>query len=184
MLGFLSEPIALWEASSDLLRLSLFLFVCLFVFSDFLWHSLIAIVTSYYNYFSVYFPYWIVDKQQGLRGGSWNAGDGGLILDSSRPPKKDMTTHSSILVWWIPWAEELGRLWSVGSQRVGHDWATSIFTVQTWRLFGSPLNRLLSAEWLAFDRYSVNIWWMKVKRQAQRHQLLYCQYERFWWDGY
>ena len=66
ILGFLSEPIALWEASSDLLRLSLFLFVCLFVFSDFLWHSLIAIITSYYNYFSVYFPYWIVDKQQGL----------------------------------------------------------------------------------------------------------------------
>ena len=31
-----------------------------------------------------------------------------------------MTTHSSILAWGIPWAEELGRLQTMGSQRVGH----------------------------------------------------------------
>ena len=30
-------------------------------------------------------------------------------------------THSSILAWKIPWTEEPGRLWSIGSQRVGHD---------------------------------------------------------------
>ena len=30
-------------------------------------------------------------------------------------------THSSILGWRIPWTEELGRLRSMGSQRVGHD---------------------------------------------------------------
>ena len=35
-----------------------------------------------------------------------------------------MTTHSSILAWEIPWAEELGGLQSMGSQRVGHDLAT------------------------------------------------------------
>ena len=29
--------------------------------------------------------------------------------------------HSSILAWKIPWAEEPGRLQSMGSQRVGHD---------------------------------------------------------------
>ena len=33
-----------------------------------------------------------------------------------------MATHSSILAWRIPWTEEPGRLQSVGSQRVGHDW--------------------------------------------------------------
>ena len=33
-------------------------------------------------------------------------------------------THSSILAWRIPWREEPGRLQSMGSQRVGHDWAT------------------------------------------------------------
>ena len=37
-----------------------------------------------------------------------------------------MSTHSSTLAWKIPWMEERGRLQSMGSQRVGHDWATSL----------------------------------------------------------
>ena len=37
------------------------------------------------------------------------------------PLEKEMATHSSILAWKIPWTEELGRLQSTGSQRVGHD---------------------------------------------------------------
>ena len=40
--------------------------------------------------------------------------------------EKEMAIHSSILAWKIPWAEEPGRLQSVGSQRVRHDWATSL----------------------------------------------------------
>ena len=35
--------------------------------------------------------------------------------------EEDMTSHSSILAWRIPWTEEPGRLQSMGSQRVGHD---------------------------------------------------------------
>ena len=35
-----------------------------------------------------------------------------------------MATHSRILAWRIPWTEEPGGLQSMGSQRVGHDWAT------------------------------------------------------------
>ena len=35
-----------------------------------------------------------------------------------------MTTRSSILAWKIPWTEEPDRLKSMGSQRVGQDWAT------------------------------------------------------------
>ena len=35
--------------------------------------------------------------------------------------EKEMATHSSILVWRIPWMEEPGRLQSMGWQRVGHD---------------------------------------------------------------
>ena len=38
--------------------------------------------------------------------------------------EKEMTTHSSILAWNIPWTEESGGLQSVGSQRVGHDLVT------------------------------------------------------------
>ena len=37
------------------------------------------------------------------------------------PLEKGMATHSSILAWKIPWTEESGGLWSMGSQRVGHD---------------------------------------------------------------
>ena len=36
-----------------------------------------------------------------------------------------MAIHSNILAWEIPWTEEPGGLQSVGSQRVGHDWATT-----------------------------------------------------------
>ena len=41
-------------------------------------------------------------------------------LGGEDPLEKEMATHSSILVWKIPWTEEYGRLQSVGSQRVGH----------------------------------------------------------------
>ena len=37
------------------------------------------------------------------------------------PLEKEMTTHSSILAWKIPWTHEPGRLQSMGSQRVRHD---------------------------------------------------------------
>ena len=40
--------------------------------------------------------------------------------------EKKMATHSSILAWRIPWTEEHGRLQSIGSQRVRHNWATSL----------------------------------------------------------
>ena len=40
--------------------------------------------------------------------------------------EKAMATHSSTLAWKIPWIEEPGRLQSIGSLRVGHDWATSL----------------------------------------------------------
>ena len=42
------------------------------------------------------------------------------------PREKEMAPHSSILAWRIPWTEEPGGLQSMGLQRVGHDWATSL----------------------------------------------------------
>ena len=44
-----------------------------------------------------------------------------LSLGWEDPLEKEMATHSSILAWEIPRMEELGRLQSMGSQRVGHD---------------------------------------------------------------
>ena len=42
-------------------------------------------------------------------------------LGGEDPLGKEMAPHSSILAWKIPWTEELGRLQSMGLQRVGHD---------------------------------------------------------------
>ena len=40
--------------------------------------------------------------------------------------EKEMATHSSTLAWKIPWMEKPGRLQSMGLQRIGHDWTTSL----------------------------------------------------------
>ena len=44
------------------------------------------------------------------------------------PLEKGMATHSSILVWRIPWTEEPGGLQSMELQRAGHNWAANAFT--------------------------------------------------------
>ena len=44
-------------------------------------------------------------------------------LGRENPLEEGIATHSSILAWKIPWAEEPGRLQSMGSYRAGHDWA-------------------------------------------------------------
>ena len=45
--------------------------------------------------------------------------------------------NPSTLAWKIPWTEEPGRLWSMGSLRVGHDWATSLSCTEEGN--GNPL---------------------------------------------
>ena len=37
--------------------------------------------------------------------------------------EKEMATHSSVLAWRMPWTEKPGRVQSMGSRRVGHDWS-------------------------------------------------------------
>ena len=61
---------------------------------------------------------------------------------------KAMATHSSTLAWQIPWTEEPGRLQSMGSLRVGHDWATSLslFTFMHWRRKWQPTPVFLAGE--------------------------------------
>ena len=51
-----------------------------------------------------------------------------------------MATHSSTPAWKISWTEDHGRLWSMGSRRVGHDWVTSLslFTFMHWRRKWQP----------------------------------------------
>ena len=47
---------------------------------------------------------WLIDKETAC-----NAGDLSVILVWEDPLEKEMSTHSSILVWKIPWTEEPGR---------------------------------------------------------------------------
>ena len=51
--------------------------------------------------------------------------------------ERGMATHSSILAWEIPWTEERGGLQSMGSQRVGHNWARTHVNIATLETFES-----------------------------------------------
>ena len=62
------------------------------------------------------------------------------------PLEKEMAAHSSILAWKSPWTAEPDRLPSMGSQRVGHDWVTSLslsLLLSAIRMVSSAYLRLL-----------------------------------------
>ena len=60
------------------------------------------------------------------------------FLGQEDPLEKEMAIHSSTLAWKIPWMEEPDRLQSMGSQRVRHDWATSLSLFLLLRCFWIP----------------------------------------------
>ena len=69
-----------------------------------------------------------------------------------------MATHSSILAWRIPWTEEPGRLQSMGSQRVTHDWAHGTEVQFAIRHFSpgcliGPSNPCLCLKWNLFPQH-------------------------------
>ena len=53
-------------------------------------------------------------------------------LGREDPLEKDMATHSSLLGWRIPRAEECGGLQSTGLQRIGHDWSNLYAHTHAW----------------------------------------------------
>ena len=63
-----------------------------------------------------------------------------FTLSYNHLPEKAMAPYSSTLAWKIPRMEEPGRLQSMGSLRVGHDWVTSLwlFTFMHWRRKWQP----------------------------------------------
>ena len=71
-----------------------------------------------------------------------------LWLSSISLLEKAMAPQSSILAWKIPWTEEPGRLQSMGSLTVRHDWATSLslFTFMPWRRKWQPTPLFLPGE--------------------------------------
>ena len=76
--------------------------------------------------------------------------------------EKAMAPHSSILAWKIPWTEEPGRLESMRSIRVGHDWATSLSLSCIGEGNGNPLQ----CSCLENPRNS-GVWWAAVYGVAQ-----------------
>ena len=90
-------------------------------------------------------------------------------LSQEDPLEKGMATHSSILVWRIPWTEEPGGLQSMGSQRVGHDWPINTHihthTHSFITLLDSPPEKWFIFFWkrqlcfcLAFKTWAINAW--------------------------
>ena len=70
---------------------------------------------------TLYFPHGSDSKES-----AYNVGDRFQSLGQEDPLEKKMAPHSSTLAWKIPWMEEPGGLQPIVSQRVRHDWATSL----------------------------------------------------------
>ena len=71
-----------------------------------------------------------------------------VVFDFFHQHQSSMAPHSSTFAWKIPWTEEPGRLQSMGSLRVRHDWATSLslFTFMHWRGKWQPTPVFLPGE--------------------------------------
>ena len=73
-----------------------------------------------------------------------------LLFYNLLPRKAEKATapHSSTLAWKSSWTEEPGRLQSMESRRVGHDWANwlSFFTFMHWRRKWQPTPVCLPGE--------------------------------------
>ena len=80
------------------------------------------------------------------------------------PLEKEMATHSSTLAWKIPWTKEPGRLQSMGSQRVRHNWATSLhFTTKKLRAKTRPLMAMPNS-WVYTMKYDS---WFRINHGQQ-----------------
>ena len=100
-------------------------------------------------------------------------------LGQEDPLEKEMATHSSILAWSIPWMEDPGRLQSTGSQRVGHDWVTSLSLSLRYNWHVLMCN---------FKLYSVMSWYMNTSWNDYHNKIImviiikyYCNREEQVW---
>ena len=92
-----------------------------------------------------------------------------LLSFLRRSMEKAMAPHSSTLAWKTPWMEEPGRLQSMGSLRVGHNWATSLwlFTFMHWRRKWQPTPVFLPGEsLLSMGLHRVGHDWSDLARRS------------------
>ena len=75
--------------------------------------------------------------------------------------EKEMATHSSTLAWRNPWMEDPGGLQSMGPQRVGHDWVTSLssaFSKSRLHIWKFTVHVLLKPGLENFEHYFTSMW--------------------------
>ena len=91
--------------------------------------------------------------------------------------EKAMAPHCSTLAWQIPWMEEPGRLQSMGSLRVRHNWETSLWlsTFMRWRRKWQPTPVFLPGE-----SQDSRAWWAAVYGVAQSWTRLRQLSSRIW----
>ena len=95
------------------------------------------------------------------------------------PLEKEMAAHSSIHAWKIPWTEEAGGLQSMGSQRIGHDWAPSCHVTSSVQLLSCVW--LFVTPWTAIHQasLSINNSWsllklMSIESVMPSNHLIFC----------
>ena len=110
-----------------------------------------------------------------LRGAREESGSDGKasvynVGELEDPLEKEMAIHSSTIAWKIPWTEEPGRLQSMGSQRVWHDWVTSLFPLEQRQplssIEGGKVTRFVSQK-----AHSGHVWsggWAQRQRDGWR----------------
>jgi len=117
----------------------------------------IRLINTFHSYFGAALQYSCLENS--MDGGAWWAAVHGVAKSQKRLSdftftfhfhalEKEMATHSSVLAWRIPGMAEPGRLESMGSLRVGHDWVTSlsVFTFMHWRRRWQPTPVFLPGE--------------------------------------
>ena len=86
---------------------------------------------------------------------------------------------SSILAWEIPWREEPGGLWSMGSKRVGHNWACETHTKFVWSFLRSLSWRI---EWFKFLTWASGWLDSPIASISSFPSSLYLTWQS-WWEG-
>ena len=94
------------------------------------------------------------------------------------PLEKGMATRSSILAWRIPWTEEPGRLQSMRSQKVGHDWATNTLS-ESWRK--APSSSQNSRDYEGFKWLYEAVSYLSLHLPRRLSQVSCLLPFRFWW---
>ena len=92
--------------------------------------------------------HWISQFQRPHQSGFQCSTSPEIASSSQTLPEKAIAPHFSTPAWKIPWTEEPGGLQSLGSLRVGYDWATSLslFIFMHWRRKWQPTPVFLPGE--------------------------------------